>query len=207
MSPSVASSQSSTARRLPSGLEDHVPEAEVAVDDAGPALRWHPGLQAVVDLVEQRQLARLGLRELGVPALQLAGDVALLAAERAEPDGVRVDGVEPAHHVDEVVGGRATGRRRVRLGVLDRGQHGAVDEVHQVERRPVDGDVLAQPEGVGDRDVGVAQGVDDAVLAAHVVGGLQDVPERRAAQHDRPAGGVDELVREVRAPARDEPAR
>ena len=96
--------------------------------------------EVLVDLVDERELAGLRLLPLAVPALQLARDVALVAAEVAEADGVEVDGVDVAP------GCRRATRPRVRRGVgVERASRRgrvandvAVDEVHHVERRAVD---------------------------------------------------------------------
>jgi hypothetical protein len=75
--------------------------------------------------------------------------------------------------------GVAAGLRGQRVGDGGVPDDEAVDEVHDVEGRAVDGLVGAQAEGRGDRDGGGAQGGDDLVLAAHVVGGGQHLAERR----------------------------
>ena len=124
------------------------------------------------------------LLELAVPALELALDVALLAAEVAEADGVDVDGVDRGQHVDDRLAGRAGAASASSASAAARvADDGAVDEAHDVERRAVDRLVGAQADGRGDRHVGRAEGGDDRVLAAHVVGGGQHVAERRPAQH------------------------
>ena len=103
--------------------------------------------ERVVDLVDDRQLAGLRLLPLAVPALELALDVALLAAEVAEADGVGVDGVDAGQHVGDLARPRAAPGVGVSacaaVGVAD---HEAVDEAHDVERRAVDRLVGAQPD-------------------------------------------------------------
>ena len=64
-----------------------------------------------------------------------------------------------------------------------------VDEAHHVERRAVDGVVVAQAERRRHGHGRALQPGDDAVLAAHVVGAGEHVAERRAAQHERRAVG------------------
>jgi hypothetical protein len=78
-----------------------------------------------------------------------------------------------------------------------------LDEVHHVERLAKHGRVLAEVPHPRHRHVGAAQRGHDAVLAAHVVRGRQDVAQRRTTQHDRAAGGVD-AVREVALATGDE---
>jgi len=147
----------------------------------------------------------VGLLELAVPALELAGDVVLLAAEVAEAHRVDVDGVDCGHDVDErltrpsaLVGIEALG-----IGLV--AHHGAVDEVHHVEGGAVDRLVGAEPDGCGNRHVGAGQSRDDLVLAAHVVGGGEDLAERWAPQHPAAGDGVGDLEGEVGVPTRDEP--
>ena len=69
--------------------------------DRGQPLLGHRAQQLLVDLVDHRDLTRLRLLELGVPALELALDVALPPTEVTEPDGVDVDGVELGQDVDQ----------------------------------------------------------------------------------------------------------
>ena len=189
---------------LAGSTDDHVPESVVTVDDARPPLRRDTRRETPVDLREHRQLPRLGLLELGVPALQLTFDVPLFAGQGAEADTIGVDGVQPAEDVDQVLGDGSPRRRRIGLGVGDRGQHDAGHEGHHVERRADHRDVVAVAEGLGDRDVGRRQGGDDAVLATHVVGGVQHVAERGTAQHELAPNGIDHPVGQVGATAGDE---
>src|SRR3546814_8117725 len=74
-----------------------VVEPVVAVDDRGWSLLGDAGGQRVVDLADAGQVARLRLLELAEPALQLAGDVALLLAQVAEADCIGVDGRSEEH--------------------------------------------------------------------------------------------------------------
>ena len=113
--------------------------------DAGSPLRRHVRREAAVHLIHGRDIPALGLLELGVPAAQLALDVARLAAEVAEPDGVGVDGMQLHEHVDERPA-RLRARRLVEmaLGVLRVVEDEALDEVHHVEGRVVDRGVLAE---------------------------------------------------------------
>ena len=62
-------------------------------------------------------------------------------------------------------------------------QHRTLDVLHHVERRAHDGGVLAQRHHRGDRHGGGGQRGHDAVLAGHVVGGGEDVAQRRTADH------------------------
>ena len=62
--------------------------------------------EPAVDLVDHLELACLRLLPLAVPALQLALDVGLLAAELAEADRVGVDGVDLDQRVDDPLADR-----------------------------------------------------------------------------------------------------
>ena len=95
-------------------------------------------------------------------------------------------------------------RRVERLGPLGAVEHDAVDEAHHVERRPVDVDVLAQPEGRRHRHRRLADGGDDLVLARHVVGRRQDVAERRPPQHEPRPVAAGDGERQVRPAAGDQ---
>jgi hypothetical protein len=80
----------------------------------------------------------------------------------------------------------------------------AVDELHDVERRLVDGHVGAERQRLGHRHGGRRERRDDPVLAAHVMRGLEHVAERRPAQDEAPALAVGDRVGQVRASARDQ---
>ena len=138
-----------------------------------------------MDPVDRRQVARLALVPLAVPALELAGDVALVAPEVAQPGGVDVDGVDRRHRVDQRAAGVRPARRvERRLGLLAVAQDGAVDEAHRVERRVVDRRVVAEAEDRRHGDRRILEPRDHAVLAAHVVGAGEDVAERWPAEDE-----------------------
>ncbi|MDZ7731752.1 MAG: hypothetical protein U5R31_00365 [Acidimicrobiia bacterium] len=90
----------------------------------------------------------------------------------------------------------------LRRGVV--AHDGAVDVVHDVEGCAVDRLVLAEADGVRDGYVGGAEGRDDPVLASHVVGGGQDLAQRRPAEHPAAALGVGDGEGEVGPSAGDE---
>ena len=151
-------------------------------------------------MVDSRDVAALGLLELAVPALELALDIALPAAEVAQADGVDVDGVDLGQNVDQrLPGDLALLLAEDVLGRFAVPEDVALDIAHYVERLVVHRLVLAQPDGRRHGHGRRPESGDDAELAAHVVGGGQDAPERGAAQHPRPAGGVVDPEREVRA--------
>ena len=124
-------------------------------------------------------------------------------AEVGEPDRVVVDRVDRDQHVDELLGAAARVVVRQRGDVGAGAQDAPVDELHDVEGRVVDRDVVAEPERLRDRHRGRCERGEHLVLAGHVVRGRQHVPERRAAQHPLVCAVADR-VGEVRAAARDE---
>ena len=77
------------------------------MDDRRRALLRDPRRQAVVDLVDEREVARLALLPLTVPPVEGAGDVVLLASQVAEPDRVGVDRVDRDQGVGNPVADRA----------------------------------------------------------------------------------------------------
>ena len=76
------------------------------MDDRRRALLGDPLGEPVVDVVDERELARLRLLPLAVPALQLALDVGLLAPELAEADRVGLDLVDRDERVDDALADR-----------------------------------------------------------------------------------------------------
>ena len=78
------------------------------------------------------------------PAPDLALDVAVGMAEVGEPDRGVVDGVDRDEHVDELFGATARIVVRQRRDLCGRAQDDAVDLLHDVEGRVVDGDVVAE---------------------------------------------------------------
>ena len=90
------------------------------MDDRRRTLLGDPGGEPVVHLVDERQLARVLLLPLSVPAVQLAGDVVLLLRQPAEPDAVGVHVVDRDQGVDDPLADRpAVGGlgKRVDLGL------------------------------------------------------------------------------------------
>ena len=132
----------------------------------------------------------LGLRELAVPALQLAGDVVLLATELAQTDCIHVDRMDRGEHVDDRLARPSpildAQVRRIRSGA----DHSAFDEVHDVERRAVDAVVRAESDGLRYGHIGAPERTDDAVLPGDVVGRREDLSEGRTPQHPTPAPGA-----------------
>ena len=76
-----------------------------------------------------------------------------------------------------------------------------VDPVHDVERRPENGAVVAGKDRPGDRNGLILDGVENAELAKHVVRGLRARVPRRAAQHPAlaPAHHREDLARAAAA--------
>jgi hypothetical protein len=149
-----------------------------------------------VQLLDARHLAAAGRVELLAPAADLPGVEALRAAEVGEPDRGRVQRVQVGEGVHQREHQRA---HRLRAHRLQRG-HVAVDRaldvLHQVERRADHVQVRAEQHGPRGREAGRRERVQDPVLPDHVVGGRQDVTERRPAQHPA-VGAVGDRVREV----------
>ena len=177
------------------------------MDDGRTLLVGDPRDQQVMDPVDHRrtgQAVHCRMVELAVPTLELAGDVPLPSGEVAEADRVDVHRVELGQRVDQGVAGVGAGR----LGQCGRRlfvpHDVALDEGHHVEGRAVDRVVGAQPEGAGNRDSGGAESGDDRVLPRHVVGGGEDVADRRPAQGEGAAGGVGHPVGQVGAAPGDE---
>src|SRR4029079_5842767 len=75
---------------------------------------------------------------------------------------------------------------------------------HHVERGAVHRLVRAQPVGGSDGDRCGSEGADDAVLAAHVMGGGQHVAEGRTADDQLPSVTIGNSKCEVGATARDQ---
>src|SRR5262245_39742986 len=126
------------------GREHRVVEAVVAVDDGRGRRRWERGAQPARELVDRGKLAGLRPLPLLAPAPHLPFDVAFGMAEVAEPHGLVVDGMDRGEYLDEFLGtapGLALGQRRD-LGA--RAQDLPVDELHDVERRVVDRDVVTE---------------------------------------------------------------
>ena len=101
-SPSVHSSQSSTAATSLRDVDDAVAEAIVAVHDRGAVLRRAGAPQLLLDLVDDRELARARARPLLRPTPDLPLDVAVVAREIREADGIEIDGVQIGENVDQV---------------------------------------------------------------------------------------------------------
>jgi hypothetical protein len=157
-----------------------------------------------VQLVDERHLAKLRLVELAVPALELAGDVPVLAAEVTETDGIRVDVVDGDEHVDEALARLAAGFGVERLAAVGVADDESVDEAHHVERRAVDLDVVTESEGRRHGDGRRGEGADDPVLASHVVGGGEDVAEGRPAKHEVVVVDVGDAERQVASATGDQ---
>ena len=175
------------------------------MDDRRRALLGDARRERLVDAVDRRQLARLRLLPLALPAVQLAGDVVLLAAEVAEAGGVGVDGVDLDQGVGDALADRppvALVGKDLRLGQA--AQDRALDELHHVEGRLVDALVLAEPDHRRDRHVGRRPAPRRPCARAPMSWAEPSrLPSggRRSAQ--RAAGGVGDAVGEVRVAAGD----
>ena len=157
--------------------------------DPDPLLSRDAGGKPLVDLEHLGNIAGGRLLELRAPTLQLPLDVPLAACEVAQSDGVHVQVVQAGEHPDQRLThapqqGRIEGR-----GVLEGAHDHALDELHDVEGRPVDRLVPTQADDARNRYAAVGEGADDPVLPRHVVGGGKDVAEGRPAQ-DPVASGL-----------------
>ena len=128
-----------------------------------------------------------------------------MAPEVAEPDRLGVDVVQRGQRVGHVVPD-GTPRRHIERGLrLGRAaQDVALHELHHVEGALVDRLVGAQADGAGNRDPDGAQGVDEPVLAGHVVRRGEHVVQGRAAQCPGPPLGVLDPEGEIGAAAGDQ---
>jgi antitoxin VapB len=116
-------------------------------------------------------------------------DVTLDLAQVPQAGGLVVEGVERRQVVDERLGGAS---REVRRDLETLRELAAQDDsapaLHDVERRAQDVLVFAVEERTRRRRVDPMELVEDPELAAHVVGRLHPVAERRAPQHQLPGG-------------------
>jgi len=155
--------------------------------------------QCIVHLVEQRQVTGLLRVELPVPPLQLASDIPLVLGEVGKTNCIEINCVNCRHRVNERLARRAPrsfGQHA--LGNLGITHHMTVNEPHHIERRTIHRRVGAHRKGWCNGHVGVAQRMDDAMFAPHIVRARQGVRQRRAAQHVVHTLGVGQLEREVR---------
>ena len=110
--------------------------------------------------------------------------------------------VEVGQRVDERRAGAGPGlQAEVLLGVLGGVQRAPLHPAHGVEVGARHGRVVAEGDRLGDGHRRGPQRRDHGELAAHVVGGGQQLTERRAAQHERHPAGVVDPVGEVRVAA------
>jgi hypothetical protein len=130
----------------------------------------------------------------------MPGEVALGPAEAAEPHVGVGHGVQGGERVDQCEAAGPDLLVVVVVEVLAAADRHPVHVGHHGERRADDGGVLAQGHRFGDRDAGSAEGADDPVLAAHVMGGGGEPAQWRASQHPA-VDAVGDQVGEVGTPA------
>ena len=203
-SPSVHSSQSSTASTVPCSSMMQFPSRKSPCTTVLSRCSGMRAREELVDLLDPGKVVRLRLLVLAVPTAELATDVVVLLREIAESDGVDVDRVQCHVRVHDALA-RVSPRRlveRVQCGA-DVVEHDALDVLHHVERCAGHGLVDAVPQRFGYRHVGGAERVDDAVLAADVVGGGEHHVERRATDDAVASVGVGEAHGDVGAAADD----
>lgn len=186
-------------------MKNDIVNLEIAMHKRSPIL----GLQPLViekgrNLVKVRQLSHgffalhvdgLGLHLAnGHPRLQLSRVEARVLAKLFQPDLANVHLVEAREHLN-----RRLPQRRALLGAHT--GHGkvlkdaAVEKLHDVKWRADDAVVLAERVRLGDGNVGVAEGVDDAVLAVDTVRRLgEELPWWLLAHDKLVASGVGDLI-------------
>ena len=191
-------------RRHPSVAKHHVADAIVAVNDGRAHLLRHVLVQQPGALLHFGDFVGLGGLPLPRPALQLALQIRFLARQVAKADVVGIDKMQRRQNVDNVFTGAVPLGRWNGGGSFGVVRHDALHELHDVERLAVDVLVFAQAVGPRHRHAGAGQRGDDAMLAAHVVGALQNVAERRPPQHVGRAPLVGEAVGEVGVAAGDQ---
>ena len=171
------------------------------MDDGRRALFGDPGREALVNLVDHRQLAGLRLLPLALPAPQLPLDVGLLAAQvpKARPRRGRPRGSATSVSTTRSPIARRSSSSNCCASSAD-AQDRPLDEAHDVEGRLVHRLVLAEPDHRRHGDGRVLEGGDHAVLAAHVVGRAEPLAERRAAERPGVAGRIPDAEGHVRAP-------
>lgn len=148
---------------------------------------------AVVDALDGHLLV------LSTPPLQLASDVALLAGEVSETDGIDIDFVERGERGGQVgADGAAHGWVKCSFCFARVSQDVALHELHDVERAIVHRLVGAEPESGGDRHVRATKSREDGVLAHHVMSGREDVTGGRSPQRHAAPCGVGHPVGQVR---------
>ncbi len=162
-----------------------------------------PGGQPLHQLLVSGQFSGIGQFPLPLPAAELPGQVARWTAEVAESDGLDVHAMDTGHRLSQEVRELASLFLREHGAILGGPQHEAVDEPHEIERRPDDVGIGAAGQRDRHRNGGSGQRGQHPVFAIHVVRSRQHVPEGRAAEHDLPAIEV-EPVGEVGPAAGDE---
>jgi hypothetical protein len=177
------------------GVQDHVVQAIVAMDDRGDVVGRAAGRQELDQPVHVLDRAGLGRLVLLGPAVDLAGEVVAGLAVVGQADGGVVDIVQGGQGGDlGLVDRPALGRLVVGQGPVP--QDPAFDIVHHVEDRADHVLVHAQRVGLGDGEAGLVQARDHLELAVDGVGAGQQLARRLAAQ-DVLLGRGDQLVGRV----------
>ena len=146
-------------------------------------------LEPCDEVVHRGLRLEIGGAVLPGPAFDLAGYVVGGAAVIGQADGGGVDGVEMGEGSGHVREGRAAMVR------TDTG-HGAVgvdaagSVIHDEEGGADDGGVVAEEAHAGNRDVGWAEGLHDAIFALDGVGGGEKGATRLLAQDVGGGGGL-----------------
>ena len=136
---------------------------------------------------------------------ELSIEIAVGAAEVAQPDRCRVHRVQVGQTLDQLDAQPADAARGEGAVLARPAHHDAGRPLHHEEGGsgdPVRLGVVDDVDRHGHRNSRALQGRDHPVLAAHVMGRREHVPERRAPQHERDPRALDG-VGQVRPPTGD----
>ena len=183
---------------------DHVSHAVVTVDDRGSDLFRHAFFEDAMDVLHRGKLAGLRLLPLLRPAAKLSRDVVGLLAEFAEADLVGIKRVKGSEHLDDVIAEHFSLGHGYLGGEFLVVKHRSFDEVHDIERSPVDGPFMLDTDRARHRYVAAMHRRDDRMLSTHVVGRRQDLACRGTAKHVGRTSGIVDLERQVRVTTRDQ---
>lgn len=168
------------------GVEDHIVEAVVVVHDAGGGV---VGRHLVVEPCTHRfpawGIGGQGFFVAVAPAANLALYVAFRLAQVGQAAGAVIDLVQFNELVDKAFAqGFGPGRIQAQLRRQVGAQNNPVDPFHYIELGADHRLIGAMHIGFGAIGKAVFQLVENAVLAAHVMGRLGLVAKRRAPQHE-----------------------
>ena len=183
-------------RREVVGVQDHVVQLEVVVQQAWRPIRHDVALQPAADIVVEAVRTQLHRRQAALaPACNAAGHEALRPAEIVQPDGLGVHGMDRGdgfqQHLRQPRADVRTMRQLGRQMLADH-QPGRYSMIWN--RWPITVGSSHRCSPRGDERQRVRQARQDAEFACHVVGAGRQLPHRRSAQHGRLAVDVDQVV-------------